>query len=131
MLHLEIGKGDIVADVGEFEDVGVLIAGLPLHILRGDGGLHFLAADADTDGVWPLLIGNVGEGRHVIPFAIERGVFDDMEGVGSVLIGDGEKEESRGGILCGCHRETGGRGGGESGQGISGRDGAAQRGVGG
>lgn len=89
LLHLQVGEGDVVANVRQLEDVGVLAACLPLHVLCGNSGRHFLAADVGGYGVSALLVGDVGEGRHVIPFLVEGGVFEDVDSVRRFLVGDG------------------------------------------
>ena len=96
LLHLQVGEGDVVANVRQLEDVCVLAACLPLHILRWNCGRHFLAADVDGYGVSALLVGDVGERRHVIPFLIEGGVLEDVYLVGRLLVGNGEEE-----LTCG------------------------------
>ena len=96
LFHLQVGEGDVVANVRQLEDVGVLAASFPLHVLRWNCGRHFLAADVDGYGVSALLVGDVGEGRHVIPFLIEGGVFEDVDSVRRFLVGDGEEQLTSG-----------------------------------
>ena len=96
LLHLQVGEGDVVANVRQLEDVGVLAASFPLHILRWNCGRHFLAADVGGYGVCALLVGDVGEGRHVIPFLVEGGVFEDVYFVGRLLVGYGEDDVTSG-----------------------------------
>ena len=96
LLHLQVGEGDVVANVRQLEDVGVLVASLPLHVLRWNSGRHFLAADVGGYGVSALLVGDVGEGRHVIPFLVEGGVFEDVDSVRRLLIGDAEENLTSG-----------------------------------
>ena len=103
LLHLQVGEGDVVANVRQFEDVCVLAACLPLHVLCGNGGRHFLAADVGGYGVSALLIGYVGKGRNVVPLLIEGGVFEDVYSVRSFLVGYCEDD-----IACGigCARAS-------------------------